>query len=237
MPINSTHAFGSGGVYARAGNPLEFRLGALTGALVGRFELWFCIQRAWQVFERCSILGPDCLLGPNAWCVNFGQRDDIQLGARVICRGLLRRESFGRGRIVIQDDVYIGDDCLISCADRVEIGAFTMLAHGVQVFDNDTHPLDYEQRVRDHQLIVGQSSGAKSEIPHAVVLIGRNVWIGFNAIVMKGVKIGDSSVVAASSVVIRDVPPYTLVGGNPARVIRTLASTKTPLEMTDDYRR
>ena len=224
MPINSSHAFGSGGAYGRASNLLGFKLGALTGALLGRLLLWLRIQRAWQVFERRSILGPDCLLGPNAWCVNFGPRDDIQLGVRVICRGLLRREAFGRGRIIIHDDVYIGDDCLISCANRVEIGAFTMLAHGAQVFDNDTHPLDYDQRIYDHQLIVGQSSGTKSEIPHAPVLIGRNVWIAFNAIVMKGVRIGDGSVVAAGSVVTKDVPPHTVVGGNPARVIRTLIS-------------
>jgi acetyltransferase-like isoleucine patch superfamily enzyme len=55
------------------------------------------------------------------------------------------------------------------------------------------------------------------------IVIGRNVWIAAGATIIGGVTVGDDSVVAAGSVVTRDVPPDTLVGGNPARVIRSIA--------------
>jgi virginiamycin A acetyltransferase len=51
-------------------------------------------------------------------------------------------------------------------------------------------------------------------------VVGNDVWIGYDALIMPGVKIGDGAVVAAKSVVVSDVPPYTIVGGNPARVIK-----------------
>lgn len=60
-------------------------------------------------------------------------------------------------------------------------------------------------------------------IAAAPVQIGSHAWIGFNSIILKGVTIGDRSVVAAGSVVTHDVPADTLVGGNPARVLRTIA--------------
>ncbi|MBV8923397.1 DapH/DapD/GlmU-related protein, partial [Bradyrhizobium sp.] len=58
--------------------------------------------------------------------------------------------------------------------------------------------------------------------PHAPVVIADKVWIGFNASILKGVTIGEGAVVGACSVVTRDVPPFAVVAGNPARVIRTL---------------
>ncbi len=51
-------------------------------------------------------------------------------------------------------------------------------------------------------------------------IIGNDVWIGYEAVIMPGVKIGDGAVIAAKSVVTKDVPPYTVVGGNPARPIK-----------------
>ena len=62
----------------------------------------------------------------------------------------------------------------------------------------------------------------KPPIPAAPVVIGEHAWIGFNSVILKGVSIGDRSVVASASVVTKDVPPDTLVAGNPARVIRAL---------------
>ena len=85
--------------------------------------------------------------------------------------------------------------------ERVEIGRHCLLAWDVQVLDSDSHRVD--------------------GLPHtAPVVIGDRVWIGCRATVLKGVTIGDGAVVAAGSVVTRDVPARALVAGNPARVVR-----------------
>jgi acetyltransferase-like isoleucine patch superfamily enzyme len=131
-------------------------------------------------------------------------------------------EKFGNGRIEVGCDAYIGDDCLISCACAVTIGDHTLLAHGVHIFDNDTHPLNWKQRSADvENLLRGKTTG-ESQISHSPVQIGEHVWVGFNSCIMKGVVIGPRSVIAAGSVVTKDVPSDTLVGGNPAKVIRSL---------------
>jgi acetyltransferase-like isoleucine patch superfamily enzyme len=196
---------------------------------LGRLADWLALlgarlraERAWHQFERCAVLGPGCRLGPAAWCVNPGPRQAVTLGSRVVCRGLLSRETFGAGQIIIHDYVYIGDDVLISCAARVEIGRFALLAHGVQVFDNDSHPAGAAAREAHYRAILAGAQAAPPAIGSAPVIIGERAWIGLNAFVGKGVTIGAGSVVAAGSVVTHDVPPHSLAAGNPARAIKQL---------------
>jgi len=161
-----------------------------------------------------------------------------QVGARLHLEGAVP-QIFGAGRIVIGDDVVIGAPITwdlatpfaeqaelvigdrvqvnfrngISAYKRVEIGADTLIAGNVQIYDNVSHPVDPERRLRHDRL---------QDHEAAPVIIGRNVWIGASSIIMKGVTIGDNSVVAAGSIVTKSVPPNTLVAGNPAVVIRTI---------------
>lgn len=180
---------------------------------------WVC-----QAFARNAIVGRDLRVTTRAWCVNPGRPENIRLGQSVICRGLIRVERFHHGQIVIGDNVLLGDDSIISCADRVEIGAFTMLAHGVQVYDNNSHPLEAARRERDYLIASGRLEGDRPGIGRAPVWIGDHCWIGTNALVLKGVRIGPGTVVAAGSVVVADLPPFTLAAGNPARVVRSVGS-------------
>lgn len=201
MPVDRRHAFAGGRVY---GPP------TLLAALLNRD-----VAAAWRSFRRNAVVGGACRLGPSAWCANEGPREQIVLGDRVVCRGIVRRESFGDGTITIEDDVYIGDDCVVSCAAHVHIGAGTLLGHGVQIFDNNSHPLDPAARAADWAAIRGD--GGRAEIESAPVLIGARAWIGFGSFVLKGVNIGDGAVIGAGSVVTRDVPAGATVAGNPAR--------------------
>jgi acetyltransferase-like isoleucine patch superfamily enzyme len=201
VPVDRRHAFAGGPVYGRP---------SALSALVRPH-----ISQVWRSFERGAVLGEGCRLGPSAWCANEGARERISLGARVVCRGIIRRETFGDGTIKIGDDVYVGDDCIVSCAARVEIGAGTLLGHGVQIFDNNSHPLGPEERAVDWAAIRGE--GVRAEIEAAPVSIGARAWIGFGAFVLKGVTIGDGAIVGAGSVVTGDVAPGTVVVGNPAR--------------------
>lgn len=184
------------------------------------------IRDVFEAFMSNAEIGTDFRVTAWAWCVNPGPKDRIRIGASVICRGLLATERFHPGTIVIGENVYIGDNSVISSAEQIEIGAYTMLAHGVQIFDNNSHPLDPAERMRDQLIAVGQAAGERPDIERAPIWIGERCWIGVNAIVLKGVRIGPASVVAAGSVVTADVPPYTLVGGNPARIIRQLEQPK-----------
>jgi acetyltransferase-like isoleucine patch superfamily enzyme len=201
MPVDRHHAFAGGRVYPAP---------SFAARLTGRDA-----SAAWKSFERGAQVGTGVRLGRAAWCTNAGPRDRVRVGDRVVCRGILRRELFGDGLLEVADDVYIGDDCIVSCSEHVAIGSGTLLGHGVQIFDNNSHPVDPAARERDWSSITG--GGARQEVASAPVVIGRRAWIGFGAFVLKGVTIGDAAIVGAGSVVTHDVAAETVVVGNPAR--------------------
>ena len=99
------------------------------------------------------------------------------LGTEVVCRGVLRRETFGDGRIELGDRVYIGDDCIVSCCDRVQIGDGVLLGHGVQIFDNNSHPTSTEARAADWHAILRGTARDGREIAHAPVVVEANATV------------------------------------------------------------
>lgn len=112
----------------------------------------------------------------------------------------------------------------IICDDEITIGRYCLISWNVIIMDTYRLPLDAPSRrealdrvahTRDRVI----TSFYDSPRP---VRIGDNVWIGFDACILPGVHVGEGSVVAAKAVVAEDVPPYTVVGGNPARLIRKL---------------
>ena len=126
--------------------------------------------------------------------------------------------------LTIGDDCYVGYESRIWCAKCVTIGNRVLIAHNVNIFDTTTHPINKKIRY-DHEFEV-KSKGMPLEkyetIDEFPVKIGDDVWIGCNSIILKGVTIGNGSIVAAGSVVTKDVPENVMVAGNPARIIKTL---------------
>ena len=127
-------------------------------------------------------------------------------------------------------EVRIGDRCFIGsshivCHSKVEIADDTIISWGVTIVDHNSHSLDWYYRKND---VVKWLNGEKcwDDVAIAPVFIGPKVWIGFGASILKGVTIGEGAVIGAMSVVTRDVPPYSVVGGNPAKVIRMLERQK-----------
>jgi acetyltransferase-like isoleucine patch superfamily enzyme len=212
VPVNADHAFGHGPVYPPPRAAFVSRL----GFLATRLERTGRLQRAWASFERGATVGRGLRIGIDAYCANSGPRDRVVLGNDVICRGVLRRENFGDGALELGDRVYVGDDCIISCCDRVRIGDGVLMGHGVQIFDNNSHPTDPRAREEDWLAILRGENRDRSDIAHAPVVVGAGAWLGFGSIVLKGVTIGAGAIVAAGSVVVDDVPPGVTVRGNPA---------------------
>jgi len=218
--MKTDHAFAGGPVFARKKAVAPSWLEKLLREKCGSF-LYFrrTAFEVWSNFEACGNIDASCKLGPDAFCLSEKKR--VTLFRNVVCRGILRCELFGDGEIVVEEEAYIGDDVIVSAAQSVRIGARTLIAQRVEIFDNDTHPLDALERWRDYQFILGREK-EKPAVPAAPVVIGEDCWIGSGAFIAKGVRIGAGSVVASRSVVTRDVPAGMLVAGNPAREIRAL---------------
>jgi acetyltransferase-like isoleucine patch superfamily enzyme len=104
----------------------------------------------------------------------------------------------------------------IICDTEIEIGDYSLVSWDVVLMDTYRVPFDPEERGR---AIVDGTVGANAARP---IRIGRNAWIGFGACVLPGASIGDGSIVAARAVVAAGVPPYVVVAGNPARIVRGL---------------
>lgn len=122
---------------------------------------------------------------------------------------------------VVQDGVFIGhktcirEDCIIHTGSK--IGRYCSISTGVMV-GPDSHPMDwlsthsFQYQEQDHvQYHTRKKSGA---------IIGNDVWIGMRAIVQEGVVVNDGAIIGSSAVVTKEVPPYAIVAGVPARVIR-----------------
>lgn len=108
--------------------------------------------------------------------------------------------------------------------DRLIIGKFCALARGVKFIMNganhqldgfSTYPFGIFGNGWERVMPPEDESPFKGD-----TVVGNDVWIGYEAVIMPGVQIGDGAIVAAKSVVVKDVPPYTIVGGNPAQPIR-----------------
>jgi acetyltransferase-like isoleucine patch superfamily enzyme len=122
--------------------------------------------------------------------------------------------------VVVGRNTFIGGTRIV-CAERVEIGDDVLIAWGGTIVDHDSHALIWDQRRHD---VSDTMRGTKdwSHVKIRPVVIRNKAWIGFNVAILRGVTVGEGAVVAACSVVTKDVAPYSVVGGNPARLIKEL---------------
>jgi acetyltransferase-like isoleucine patch superfamily enzyme len=127
-----------------------------------------------------------------------------------------------RGRVTLGDYALV-HGARIVCDAAVEIGDYALISWNVVLMDSYRLPVDPVARRRElEQLPRRRPRRCIGTGEASPVRIGGNVWIGFDVCVLPGVTIGEGAVVGARSVVAEDVPPYTVVAGNPARVIRGL---------------
>jgi acetyltransferase-like isoleucine patch superfamily enzyme len=153
---------------------------------------------------------------------NQNIRENIQIGegSHIKCELL----TFGHGgKIKIGDYCYVGEQSRIWSALDVTIGNRVLISHNVNIFDNATHPTSLSERHKQFMQIVTVGHPKKIDLKENPVVLCDDVWIGCMSIIFPGVTVGLGAVVGAGSVVTKDVPPYTIVAGNPARVIREIS--------------
>ena len=114
-------------------------------------------------------------------------------------------------RLTLKKHAEINYGCFLLLRDRITIGENSTLAYNVSLITSSNPNAPYN--------ILSKSLYPPMTAP---IEIGNNVWIGANSTILAGIKIGDCSIIAAGSVVTKDVPPYTLVGGVPAKFIKKL---------------
>jgi acetyltransferase-like isoleucine patch superfamily enzyme len=147
--------------------------------------------------------------------VFFGRRLELEVGRR----GQIR---FGRfvwvgdgtkircheGEVEIGQKTVMGQECTISAYQRVRIGEQCVIADRAMFIDFDHGVVEVERPIRVQGIY-------KRDVE-----VGSNVWIGYGACVLRGVRVGDNAIVGTNAVVTKDVPANAVVGGVPARVIR-----------------
>lgn len=178
-----------------------------------------------QALQRVMMMGKGSCVHEEAEINNLqgkSGREHLKIGANTHIRGELTVYPYGKG-IRIGDYSYVGRYSVIRAGNNVSIGNHVLIAHQVTIMDTDSHEIDAEERARSHMLMLKEghphSPGYVKTLP---VVIHDHVWISCNVCILKGVTIGEGAIVASGSVVTRDVPAWTLVAGNPAKVIKPL---------------
>lgn len=155
------------------------------------------------------ITPPDELRHPQ--CISVG--DWCRLGRRLLLR--CYETGGSQPEIIIGNQVNIGDYSTLSCCNRIEIADGVRLGRMVMITDNSHGHTDDASELRISPI-------DRPLVSKGPVRIGRNVWIGEKSTVLPGVTIGEGAIIAANAVVTKSVPPYSIAGGCPARVIKTI---------------
>jgi len=153
-------------------------------------------------------------------------KSHISIGHHFLLSGKIRTSP--NGKLSIGDYCYVSFGAFLGACNSIKIGNYVGIAQNTYIVDNNNHPIEPEARIQ-HRIRVAPggegyaSVGSAWELSdNAPIVIEDNVWIGMNCYIGKGITIGEGAIVAREAVVTKDVPPYCIVGGNPAKIIKQL---------------
>lgn len=154
--------------------------------------------------------------------LKFDKNSYISIGDNFLCRsGIYCIDNLNYSKIVVKKNasLIIGNNSGISntiiyCTKSIHIGDYVKIGAGTMIFDTNFHSTNWQKRM-NHDT-------DKSDIKQSETIIGNHCFIGTKCIIGKGITIGDRSIIAAGSVVVKNVPPDELWGGNPAKFIKKI---------------
>jgi acetyltransferase-like isoleucine patch superfamily enzyme len=176
--------------------------------------------------EHCNLnvtnLGGHFWVGARVYNVRR-DRKSIVIGKNSYISGELKTLNYG-GNIIIGEHCFIGPSSKVWSGESISIGNRVLISHNVHIIDTNSHEINYMERSSSfiNSISHGGNYLEKGSVQTGRIIIEDDVWISFNCIILKGVHIGRGAIVAAGSVVTKDVAPFTLVGGNPAKQIKEL---------------
>ena len=188
------------------------QIGTTVSTLVFHVDCWLhgvAVGRDLEVFGRCIIRrGPDSRIqiGDHVQIISSSWRSST-----ANCSPSKLRTFYPTAEIIFGDHSGMTGGAIIARSKTIRVGAYCMLAPNVTILDSDFHIAWPPDRRHDT---------SETDIDRGVTL-ERNVWVGMGTTILKGVTIGENSVIAAGSVVVRDIPANCLAGGNPARVLKS----------------
>lgn len=186
-----------------------------------RFLYWMKSKRAERTYKKHAELGEKIQFVPTALCTDLsGGKGNIKIGNNAKIMG--RMVSSNGGKIEVGNNFYMGIDTLIGASNSIKIGDCVIISNDVRIYDNNNHPTDPKARERMSKEGFSNDNWAWKHAQSAPVVIEDNVWIGQYCTILKGVTIGKGSIVGTRAVVTKDVPPYTVVAGNPAKVVKKI---------------
>ena len=144
----------------------------------------------------------------------------IFIGNNCLINGRLVTE-YKDSQIEIKNNVFIGGNTILDCLSKIFIDDNVLISYECILADHDSHSIDSDKRKNDLARFK-QNQMIWSDVSTKPINIHKNAWIGMRSIILKGVTIGEGAIVAAGSVVTKDVPDYTLVAGNPAIIKKKL---------------
>lgn len=141
------------------------------------------------------------------------------MGASCLMQGSLVT-TLDTSQIVLGNHVFVGSGTIVDCLTSVEMEDDVLVSFDCLLIDNNSHGYRVEERRADLLAAITGAARSWDHIETAPIRLCKGAWIGAKAVILKGVTVGEGAIVGAASVVTKDVAPYTIVAGNPAKPIR-----------------
>lgn len=206
---------------------LKKALRRLVGKIVSRLqsygEQYREADRQRLISEKCRVDTSACIDVKAGFANGTGDPDRMTIGPFSLICGELIVHPLG-GCIKIGKRCFLGPGSRVWSSASVTIGDYVLMSHNVNIHDNISHSLDWRERRTEIDRVLPYATlyAHDFDIKSSPLVIEDDVWIGFGATILGGVKIGRGAIIGAGTMVTKDVAPFTVVVGNPMRVIKLL---------------